>query len=234
MTLIECQADCIFFIFIVHSPVAKKLSNLLTMSSESWLATLQNAQKTACIQDGKRKVHYLLKNKQEMIEEYNLDTNVVVRRTWRKRNQFEKEIGWSVEIGDPGHKILTQDDETCVIQESSNMPVVVRRITKTLLEWRIRNLPYPKDVYSVTAEEDDTITVRTSNKKYFKKLEVPDLQRIGLKPKQDAITFTHSLNTLIIMYKKPTELLNVENKILTEALKLKVLSEDDAVQCLTS
>lgn len=71
-----------------------------------------------------------------------------------------------------------------------------------MLEWRIRNLPYPKDVYSITAEKDGTITIRTSNKKYFKKLEVPDLQRIGLKPQQDNITFTHSLKTLIITVRR--------------------------------
>lgn len=66
------------------------------------------------------------------------------------------------------------------------------------MEWRIRNLSYPKDVFSVTAEDDGTITVRTSNKKYFKKIKVPDLERIGLKPESDRITFTHQFNTLII------------------------------------
>lgn len=71
-------------------------------------------------------------------------------------------------------------------------------MTKNALEWRIRNLPYPKDVYSVTAEEDETITVRTSNKKYFKKIIVPDLQRIGLKPMEENISFSHRFDTLII------------------------------------
>lgn len=72
-------------------------------------------------------------------------------------------------------------------------------MTKSALEWRIRNLSYPKDVYSVTAEEDETITVRTSNKKYFKKIVVPDLERIGLKPKQENISFSHRFDTLIIL-----------------------------------
>lgn len=76
--------------------------------------------------------------------------------------------------------------------------MISRRITKTALEWRIRNLSYPKDVYSITAEEDRTITVRTSNKKYFKKINVPDLERIDLKPEQERISFTHQYNTLII------------------------------------
>jgi len=74
----------------------------------------------------------------------------------------------------------------------------MRRITKTSLEWRIRNLPYPESVYSVTAEHDGTMTVRTRNKKYFKKIKIPDLERIGLKPEQQRISFRHQYNTLII------------------------------------
>lgn len=77
-------------------------------------------------------------------------------------------------------------------------PFITKRITKKSLEWRIRNLPYPENVYSVTAEQDGTITVRTSNKKYFKKIHVPDLERIGLKPEQERISFMHRYNTLII------------------------------------
>lgn len=77
-------------------------------------------------------------------------------------------------------------------------PIVTQRMTKTSLEWRIRNLPYPNNVYAVTAEQDNTITIRTSNKKYFKKLRVLDLERIGLKPEQERISFRHQYNTLII------------------------------------
>ena len=72
-------------------------------------------------------------------------------------------------------------------------------MTKTCLEWRIRNLPYPLSVYSVTADpEDRCLVVRTSNRKYFKKLPVPDLERIGQVPEQDKIQFTHKHNTLVI------------------------------------
>jgi hypothetical protein len=54
-------------------------------------------------------------------------------------------------------------------------------------------------VYSVKAEpENKCITVRTANKKYFKKLVVPDLDRAGLLPEQDKIQFTHKHDTLII------------------------------------
>lgn len=46
------------------------------------------------------------------------------------------------------------------------------------------------------------ITVRTSNKKYFKKIKVPDLERVGLKPEQDRISFTHQHNTLVVTVRK--------------------------------
>lgn len=59
-------------------------------------------------------------------------------------------------------------------------------------------MPYPQNVYSVTAEDDGTITIRTTNKKYFKKIRIPDLERAGLKPEQNRITFTHQYSTLII------------------------------------
>ena len=155
----------------------------------------------------------------ELVEEYNADTNVLVRRAQRQKGKIGQDMGWMVEVGDP--EPSSKDNLDIIgIKESSSavssniflqikqvfnvyyfQPIVVRRVTKTSLEWRIRNLSYPKDVYSVTAENDGTITVRTSNKKYFKKLHVPDLERANLKPEQDRISFTHQYNTLIIMVK---------------------------------
>ncbi|XP_050449225.1 protein DPCD-like [Cataglyphis hispanica] len=200
------------------------------MTPESWLKNIQNAKITVLIQDGRRKVHFLLENGEEMVEEYNMDTNVVVRRIWKKKNSFGTDQGWIVEIGDPEPKENNIEKEG--IQESSNTPFVTQRITKTSLEWRIRNLPYPSNVYSITAEKDNTITVRTSNKKYFKKLRALDLERIGLKPEQERISFKHQYNTLIIMYKKPPELFDVEKKILSKILQIKATESPN--QCPVS
>ena len=67
------------------------------------------------------------------------------------------------------------------------------------MEWRIRNLPYPIDNYTVLASQDDNcIIVKTKNKKFFKKIRVPDLERIGVKLEQDKIDYSHKFNTLII------------------------------------
>ncbi|XP_076669204.1 protein DPCD [Andrena cerasifolii] len=201
------------------------------MAADQWLNLIQSAKKTAIIQDGKRKIHFLMEDGREMVEEYHLETNVLVRRAWKEKGKLGQDVDWNVEIGDPQPR--QNNIEIYGIEESSTAPFITRRITKTSLEWRIRNLPYPQDVFSVTAEDDGTITVRTSNKKYFKRISVPDLERVGLKPEQSRISFTHQYNTLIITYKKPPALLELEKKVLNEILQLKARKDGD-IQCPTS
>ena len=76
---------------------------------------------------------------------------------------------------------------------------MTKRITKNCIEWRIRNLPYPIDVYSVTTNDDErAIIVRTTNKKYFKRISIPELVRCELLPDQQLISIRHQYNTLII------------------------------------
>lgn len=45
-------------------------------------------------------------------------------------------------------------------------PIFMRKDTKMSFQWRIRNLPYPKDVYSVSVDQKERcVVVRTTNKK---------------------------------------------------------------------
>lgn len=67
---------------------------------------------------GKRKVHFLLENGKEMVEEYNMNTNVVVRRAWKEKNSFGTNVGWTVEVGDP--ELKQNNIEFYGIEESSN------------------------------------------------------------------------------------------------------------------
>ncbi|XP_034950416.1 protein DPCD [Chelonus insularis] len=197
-----------------------------------WLALIKSAKKTGIIQDGKKKVHFLLHDGRELVEEYNLDTSIVVRRAWKEKGKLNQDAGWTVEIGDPEPR--KDNNEIFMIKESSNAPFVTRRITKTSLEWRIRNLPYPKDVFDVKVDDDGhSIVVKTTNKKYYKKLTVPDLERVGLKPVKENLSFTHQFNTLIITYKKPPSLIQLEKEVLKEVENVKVL-KDNNPQCPTS
>ncbi|GLV31759.1 uncharacterized protein CBL_07518 [Carabus blaptoides fortunei] len=161
-----------------------------------------------------------------MVEEYNLETEVLTRRSWKVKSNLGADGGWEVEIGDPEPKPLNL--EATYIFENSNQPFVSKRLTKRNIEWRIRNLSYPIDVYSVTADRDSKcLIVRTSNKKYYKKLTIPELERVQMFPEQDNIAFTHKYNTLIITYKKPIEVLNLEKAVFLEISKLNPVQEDD-------
>ena len=78
-------------------------------------------------------------------------------------------------------------------------------------EWRVRNLPYPKETYSVTLDEEkDQLVLRTSNRKYFKRFHVPALRRLGLTLEQPAVSFDHSGTTLVIQYEKPDDVIEAE------------------------
>ncbi|KAG8244065.1 hypothetical protein J6590_094011 [Homalodisca vitripennis] len=200
------------------------------MDGNIWLSRIKNAEKTSIIQEGKRKFHYKFPDTEEMVEEYSLDTGVLLRRAWKRKSKIRGAGDWEVEIGDPEPQFGALDD--IGIKENSSAPYVTRRITKTSLEWRIRNLPYPVGTYSVTAEPDEKcLIVRTTNKKYFKKLPIPELERVNLVPVQDNISFSHKFNTLIIVYKKPVQVIELEQHVQEELKSVAALKDD---QCKPS
>ena len=81
---------------------------------EKWLRDLRDAPKAAVHQNQVKKVHFTLKN-QEFIEEFNLNTKVLVRSCWIRRNPLGSVISTEVEIGDPEPKPLKSDSiiENC-------------------------------------------------------------------------------------------------------------------------
>lgn len=179
-----------------------------------WYNYILKADKSCLIQNNLRKIHYLFEDGKEMVEEYNTDTKVLTRRAWRTKNELGNEGDWDIEIGDPEPSCFKT--EQLIVENSTQVselfkvailhlihlhfqPFVTRRITRTNLEWRIRNLPYPIDTYTVMVEKTDKcLVVRTTNKKYYKKLVIPELDRLNLLPQQENVQFSHKFNTLVI------------------------------------
>ncbi|XP_056441635.1 protein DPCD [Gadus chalcogrammus] len=189
------------------------------MAVRCWEDLLKSSKKTALVHDGKRKIHYLFEDGKEMAEEYDLTTDDLLVRKWRSRNPLGAPGSWEAEVGEPFSALASADSE--MIKENLSNPVFLRQDTKTTFQWRIRNLPYPKEVFSVEVEPADRCcVVRTSNKKYYKKFVVPDLERCQLTLDGSALSFTHANNTLIISYKKPKEVLTLERDLLRELKKL--------------
>lgn len=196
-----------------------------------WLETLRNARMTSLVQDGRRKVHYTFKDEVEMVEEYDSTSGALLVRKWKKKTGLGKEAKWDFEVGEDMRQVNLDLEN---ITESRGNPIFTRKDSNKAFQWRIRNLPYPLNVYTVTVDDNkDFITVKTSNKKYFKRFNIPDMERAQLKLDQAAISFSHANNTLIISYQKPPLILEQEKRVRQELAKMKS-SRDGDVECRPS
>ena len=75
------------------------------------------------------------------------------------------------------------------------------------------------------------MVIRTKNKKYFKKISIPDLDRFSLPYLQSSVSFAHANNTLILSYEKPVQVLNFEEAMRSEIRKMKGMEEGDVEPC---
>ncbi|XP_055621694.1 protein DPCD [Toxorhynchites rutilus septentrionalis] len=199
------------------------------MSYVAWLSKIRSADKSSAIQGTVRKVHYSFPDGNEMIEEYSTETGVILRRAWKVRSDLLKNDNWSIELGDAIPKVEKNDG--FLMREASSEPFLSKRVTRHAIEWRIRNLHYPLSTYTITCDGDArTITVRTSNKKYFKKIAVPEFERCNFPPVQEDLTVRHQNQTLIISYKKPPILIEMEKAVLVELQNVETI-EYNNMQC---
>lgn len=168
--------------------------------------------------DGKKQLHTTFPDGSEMVEEFDARTDMLLLRKTRKATTLGKEGAWVYEVGQAPQTAFDPHADT--LRASSTNPIFLRKDTPEQLQWRIRNLPYAASVYTVSVDhEKQDIVVRTSNKKYFKRIDVPDLRRVGLKLKDDLLEWKHQHNTLIISYTKPAEVTEAEQKALREGQK---------------
>ncbi|KAK2151642.1 hypothetical protein LSH36_356g06029 [Paralvinella palmiformis] len=199
--------------------------------STAWLENLKSAQKTCLVQDDRKKIHFTFQDGTEMAEEYDINTGDLLGelRKWHKKGTLGGATKWEYEVGED--LMLAKPLLTEGLMESSSNPIFVRKDTKQTFQWRIRNLPYPIETYQVTVDaENRTITIRTSNKKYYKRFSIPDMDRIQAALKQDDLSIAYANNTLIVTYKKPKEVLDLEKAVQEELKKTKAMKDGD-VEC---
>lgn len=190
------------------------------MSFREWMELLNSAEKSSIISGKCRKIHYKFpRGGQEMIEEYSLETGVLLRRAWKGKQELRGEPRWDIELGDTVPDVARSDDGGFMMKESNSevrmghaiwcqevlnsflsfQPFLTKRCTRANLEWRIRNLPYPIDNYDVTLNKTDkAIVVRTKNKKYFKTIKIQELERCKEDPEEKLLSIAHQHSTLII------------------------------------
>ena len=157
------------------------------------------------ISGGRKKIHSLFVDDSEMVEEFDIVTDELLLRKVRKPNPLGGEGEWIIEIG--AEQKITRNVDRELLVEATGAPQVVIQDTAEKHVFRIRNLPYPKEVYAVAIDFDKPkslgeIVVRTSNKKYYKRLSIPDMVRLGLTLDKDSLSWSYGNNTLVIEYKK--------------------------------
>ena len=159
---------------------------------------------------GCRKCHYTLPDDSEVVEEYHLQTDELLVRKRRSKTVLGALGEWVYEVGEPPARTTIEGD---LLRVSAANPILARKDRPHAFEWRVRNLSYPKSTYSVTIDmEQNQIVVRTSNKKYFKRIDVEELDRMRIPLEEASLSWEHENSTLIIQYKKPAAVIAKERE----------------------
>jgi protein DPCD len=181
------------------------------------------ADTSALIADGRKKFHFKFENGTEMVEEYDLNSGRLLFRRNREKTALGGDGPWVFEVGtDP--RMLSANDANSLLKEKNSNPICVRTDHPEAFEWRIRNMPWPKEVYAISLSEDkNQLIIRTSNRKYFKKISVPDLQRIGEVIDPRGITWDYSSQTLVLRLMKSANVREKEAERMRQLNAVKVL-----------
>lgn len=162
----------------------------------------------------------------ERIEEFDTTTHDILIRKWRHQSSLGAWSSWEFEIGEPPRtnsssaQLLEGGGGGRLVVSASN-PTLVRLDTRTHFQWRIRNMPWPQDTYKVSIDQKERkVIVRTTNKKYFTRFSLPDLDRLSLPIDPSSISVEYANNTLLISYVKPNVLLAIEGKEREERMKM--------------
>lgn len=81
-----------------------------------WYKSLLSAEKTCLKEDKIKKIHYKFDDDKEMVEEYNTETQVMIRRTWKLKGKLGGEGKWLVEIGDPMPDQVSNTDNVDIME----------------------------------------------------------------------------------------------------------------------
>ena len=96
-------------------------------------------------------------------------------------------------------------------------------------------MPYPKDNYIIEVDhQKQQIVLKTVNKKYYKRIDIPDLRRVSLEIDEAAIAWRYSNNTVIISYDKPQAVKARDAEMLRLAARAATTSTPNQNQAIAS
>jgi len=142
----------------------------------------------------------------EVVELCTLDTGELIARKERRRMGYSEKLSW--ELTHRTHVPERRDVNTMELAQGRN-PVFFRQDTAAEWCWRVRQIPYRANFYQVTVDEPkNQIVVRTTNKKYYKRIDAPH----GEKMAASDINWNWQFETLVITHKKPPRVVAAEKR----------------------
>eukprot|EP00920_Eleutheroschizon_duboscqi_P001027 GHVT01002522.1.p1 GENE.GHVT01002522.1~~GHVT01002522.1.p1 ORF type:complete len:201 (+),score=4.14 GHVT01002522.1:1996-2598(+) len=165
------------------------------------------------VQGNRRLILQRFPNGEEVLEEYDIKSNLLLLRKKRQCSTLGDEATWTVEVGETNSGYASMQSQECSfsIVPTTSSPFMIRRDTLECFEWRIRNLPYPPSVYSIAIDDKtQQILIKTSNNKYYKRIAIPDLSVVHARLDSSRLSWKHQYNTLLISYSKPKEVIEHE------------------------
>ncbi len=185
---------------------------------ESKPQQVKNGTRTYLINGDFIKFHTVFKDGSEIVQEYGLYSEELESRRVKKIGMTGKEQ-WTTEIG---QEVKPRSNDEFLIRENDNNPLFIRKDTQKEFQWRIRNLKGDADNFMVECDKDkQQIVIRTKNKKYYKRFNIPDLERLNIKLDENLMKVNFVNNTLVISYTKPKEALDAESEILGEIRRIR-------------
>ena len=151
---------------------------------------------TAYKTDSYKTIVYEEKNGIQRVDICEIDTGKLLATKQRERRTSGSYGPWEWVYGSP----IEQKQEVETIEMSSKNPIFFRQDTEKEWQWRVRQIPYPANFYNVTVDEEkNQIVIRTTNKKYFKRINAPE----GEKFVPSQLTWQWAYSALQIAHKKP-------------------------------
>nr|CAG4711384.1 unnamed protein product [Naegleria fowleri] len=150
---------------------------------------------TSIVADGRRKFHTTYKDGEEMVEEFDLNTNQLLVRKRRRPTVLGGEGEWQFEIG--GDVRVFNPFNDLIAPSTTNVHI---------------------------DHEKQEIVISTTNKKYYKRFNIPELTREytpSIKLEDKCLSWTLDNHTLIISYQKPDVVIKKERAKEVELLAMK-------------
>ena len=187
----------------------------------------KGGQSTSVNTGTRRKVHTTYQDGSEMVEEFDLRTDELLVRMRRSKTVLGKDNEWEYLVGDAPRQF---NPDTATIMESTANPAFTRsQDTAEHWVWRVRNMPYPVETYVVHVDASDgKIVIKTSNKKFYKRFEIPELTNLELDTDPGSLQWNYQNNTLVVTYRKPKVALAAEAEEKADRKKVpRAMGEDE-------